>query len=190
MAPNRTPGPAVRAKLSTPCRRARRHGKGHDDGGTPSWGGSRGTSFGGSCGIDAVRIIRDQRCAAATAGTVSLRHVLGRVHGDVRACRRDRLREPAEPGGGTSRPRRCRRSCRSGGTRPRRTGSGGSRPGRTGSPLGVPVSGSARLPATATRRVLWLRMAPEAVTATTRQGRGRAFQGVAGFLGDMFCPHK
>jgi hypothetical protein len=190
MPPNRAPGPVVHGKLSTPCRRVRRQGKGHDGGGTTSRGGARGNRFGGSRGIGAVRIIRDRRCAAAAAtaatSAVPLRDVLGRVHGDVRACRRDRLREPAEPGGGAGRTRWCRRSRRSGGSWPRGSWPGGSRAGRTGSPVGVAAPGTRGC----RQRVLWLRTAPEPVTAATRQGRGSAFERVAGWLGDMFCPHK
>lgn len=146
MPPNRAPGLVVHGKLSTPCRRVRRQGEGNDGGGTTSRGGARGARFGGSCGIGAVRIFRDRRCAAATAATttsaVPLRHVLGRVHGDVRAGRRDRLREPAEPGGGACRTRWCRRSRRSGRTWPRGSWPGGSRACRTGSPVRVAVSGT------------------------------------------------
>ena len=68
----------------------------------------------------------------------------------------------------------------------------GRRASRTGSRQSRPVCRrqNARLRVTAQRRVLWLRTAPEVVTAATRQGRGSAFQGVAGWLGDMFWPHK
>lgn len=189
MPPNRGPGPAVRGKLSTPCRRVRRQGKGHDGGGTTSRGGARGNRFGGRRGIGAVRIVRDRRCAAtATAATsaVPLRDVLGRVHPRLRAGRRDRLREPAEPGGGAGRARWCRWSRRSGGSRSGGSWPGGSWAGRPGSP----VSGAAPGTRGCRQRVLWLRTAPERVTAATRQGRGSAFERVAGWLGDMFCPHK
>lgn len=165
-------------------------GEGHDRGGTNSRGDAGADRFGGSRRIGAVRIVRGQQCSSSTA--MPLRDVLGRVHGHVRACRPDCLREPPEPHCRASWTNRRWGRGGSGGSRPRGSRPGRPRASRTGSPIAwfVCRKQNARLPSTVQRRVLWLRTAPEEVTAATRQDAAARSRGLRGGLGDMFCPHK
>jgi hypothetical protein len=193
MPPNGVNRTVVRGKLSTLTGTAIGEG-GHHERHTARRSGAGVGWFRG-----VARNVCSQQCPTTTASAtaVPLRDVLGRLHPCVRARRRDGLCEPPEPGCRTRRPCRRRWGRRPGGggsrrARPRGSGSRGSGAGRTGSSIAPSGRRSVNvgLRMFAQRRVLWLRMAPEAVTGATRQNAAARSGGLWGFQGDMFCAHK